>query len=203
MRRFGGRAKFAALAVLIFVNSTLVVRAQGDSIYRLPAGTRIRLKMDAEINSRVSSANDTFITFVAHPVRNRGVVVIPENAVVEGRVTRVSPASGGSHAGSLDVVFETLKFAGSTRSIDGIATKPFRSASSNTFSVLSILGGAAAGALVGAANSPRGVLIGAGVGAGAGTGAALLRKGKDVKIRRGEEFEIELKKEVVLPVLDY
>ncbi|MEQ1924391.1 MAG: hypothetical protein ABL952_17985, partial [Pyrinomonadaceae bacterium] len=74
---------------------------------------------------------------------------------------------------------------------------------SNTFSILSILGGAATGALVGSANSPTGALIGAGIGAGAGTGAAMLRKGKDVKIRRGEEFEIELKKDVVLPVLDY
>ncbi|MBK6724919.1 MAG: hypothetical protein IPG58_17140 [Acidobacteria bacterium] len=75
--------------------------------------------------------------------------------------------------------------------------------SSNTFSILSILGGAAAGALVGAASSPTGALIGAGVGAGAGTGAALLRKGKDVRIRRGEEFEIELRKPVTLTVLDY
>ena len=49
----------------------------------------------------------------------------------------------------------------------------------------------------------NGALIGAGVGAGAGTAVALLRKGKDVRIRDGEEFEIVLKKEIVLPVLDY
>ena len=30
-----------------------------------------------------------------------------------------------------------------------------------------------------------------------------MRKGKDVRIRSGEEFDIELKRELVLPVLDY
>ncbi|MBK6724918.1 MAG: hypothetical protein IPG58_17135 [Acidobacteria bacterium] len=96
MRRFDGRAKFAALAVLIFVNSTLVLRAQDDSIYRLPAGTKISLRMDAEINSRVASVNDTFLAYVTKPVKRRDVVVVPQEAVVEGRVTKVSPASGGS-----------------------------------------------------------------------------------------------------------
>ena len=45
--------------------------------------------------------------------------------------------------------------------------------------------------------------LAAGIGAGAGTGAALLRKGKNVRIKSDEEFEIRLEKEVVLPVLDY
>ncbi len=203
MRRFDGRTKFAALAVLIFVNSTLVLNAQDDSIYRLPAGTEIRLRMDAEINSRVASVNDTFLAYVAKPVKRRDVVVVPEEAVIEGRVTKVTRAAGGNEAGQIEVVFESLKFASSTRQIDAVATKPFRAVSSNTFSILSILGGAAAGALVGSASSPTVALIGAGIGAGAGTGAAILRKGKDVRIRRGEEFDIELKKDVILPVLDY
>ena len=203
MRRFAQPAKFAVLVVLIFVNSTLAISAQDDSIYRLPAGTKIRVRMDAEINSRVASVNDTFLAHVVRPVKRRDVIVVPEEAIVEGRVTKVTPASGGNESGRIEVVFESLKFANATRQIDGVATKPFRAVSSNTFSILSILGGAAAGALVGSANSPTGALIGAGIGAGAGTGAAMLRKGKDVKIRRGEEFEIELKKDVILPVLDY
>lgn len=200
MRRFGGSAKFAALAVLIFVNSTF---SQDDSIYRLPAGTKISLRMDAEVNSRVASVNDTFLAYVTKPVKRRDVIVVPDEAVVEGRVTKVSPAASGNENGRIEVVFESLKFANSTSQIDGVATKPFRAVSSNTFSILSILGGAAAGAAVGSASSSTGALIGAGIGAGAGTGAAMLKKGNDVKIRRGEEFEIELKKDVILPVLDY
>lgn len=202
MRRLRLPAKFAALAVLIFVNSTLVW-GQSDSIYRLQPGTKIRLKLDVEINSRISSVNDTFIALVAKPVMVRETVVIPADTIIEGRVTRVSRAAGGNQNGKIDVVFETLKMGNSTRRIEGMAVKPFKAESSTTISVLSILGGAVAGALVGAANSPKGAMIGGGVGAGIGSGIAFLRKGKDLRIRKGEEFEIELKKEVVLPVLDY
>ena len=72
--------------------------------------------------------------------------------------------------------------------------------SSSMTSVLSVVGGTVIGAVLGAVSKTNnGALIGGGVGAGAGTGIALLRKGKDVRIRTGEEFEIELKREVLLP----
>lgn len=202
MRRLTRPAKFAALAVLIFANSTLVF-GQTDSIYRLQPGTKLRLKLDVELNSRVASVNDTFIALVAKPVIVRETVVIPEDTIIEGRVTKVSPATAGRQNGKIDLVFETLKIGGATRKIEGLAVRPFRAESSSTFSVFSILGGAAAGALAGATNSSSAALIGAGIGAGAGTGIALLRKGKDIRIKKDEEFEIELIKEVVLPVLDY
>ncbi len=200
MRRIACPAKIAALAVLIFVNSTW---SQSDSIYRLPAGTKIRLRMDAEINSAVSSINDTFIAFVARPVLNRDVVAIPTDTIIEGRVTGVSRASSGGRNGRLDVTFESLKFGNATRRIEGDITAPIRAETGGAFRFLTILGGAAAGAVVGSANSKTGALIGLGIGAGAGTGIAMLRKGKEVRIRKDEEFEIELKKEVLLPVIDY
>ena len=50
------------------------VFGQSDSIYRLPAGTRISLEVDAEVNSRVSSVNDTFLATVAKPVVVRDAV---------------------------------------------------------------------------------------------------------------------------------
>ena len=97
-----------------------------------------------------------------------------------------------------------MKISNTTRRIDGVLVKPILAESSRTISVLSILGGIAVGAVLGAASkTDNGVLIGAAVGAGAGTSIALLRKGKDVKLGKGYEFEIELKKEVLLPVLDY
>ena len=202
MQRLTTPAKFAALAVLIFANSTLL-SGQPDSIFRLQAGAKIHLKLDAEINSRVSSVNDTFIALVAKPVMVRETVVIPVDTIVEGRVTRISRAAAGGQNGKIDLIFETLRMGNATRRIEGTMVKPPNPESSGAFNLLTILGGVAAGALVGAANSTNGALIGAGVGAGVGTGAVLLRKGKDLRIRKGNEFEIELKKEVVLPVLDY
>lgn len=201
MSRFACLGKLI-LSLLIFAN-LYALFGQPDSIYRLPARTRIRVKIDLELTSRVASLNDTFIVIVAKPVSVRDMVVLPTGTKIEGRVSGISPASGGQ-GGRLNVVFETLKISNTTRRIDGVMVTPIRAGSSRTFSILSILGGAAAGAaLGGASNSGRGALIGAGIGAGVGTGIALSRKGMDVTMRKGEEFEIELKKEVVLPVLDY
>ncbi|MEO6655152.1 MAG: hypothetical protein ABIO36_03645 [Pyrinomonadaceae bacterium] len=200
MNRF---ATVVKLTLLIFANS-IVLFAQPDSIYQLPAGTHIRLKLDAEINSKSASVNDTFLAIVSKPVLVRDTIVLPAGVVVEGRVSSVLQAASGGQNGNLVLAFETLNISSDKRRIDGVMTAPVFANASQTFSILSILGALAAGAAVGGvAGSSRGALIGGGVGAGIGASIALLRKGKDAKIRKGEEVEIELKKEVVLPVLDY
>ncbi len=189
------------LSLLLFANFLF---GQTDSIYRLPAGTRINLKLDAEINSKVSSRDDTFIATVSNAVKIRDAVVLPVGTVIEGRVSEVSRADIGGQNGKLEVVFEILKISNETRRIDGSLVTPLKAESTRSFSILSVLGGLAAGTALGAvSNSSKGLLIGAAAGAGAGTGVALLRKGKDVRIKKDVEFEIELKKEVLLPVLDY
>lgn len=203
MCRFAAVRKSTVLVILIFANSILLF-AQPDSIYRLPAGTKISVKLDVEINSKIASVNDTFLTTVTKPVKIRETVMLPIGTVIEGRVTSVEHAATGNHAGKLEVIFETLRISNETRRIEGLLVKPIPPESSKTFSVLSLIGGAAIGAAIGAiSNADNAALIGAGIGAGIGTSIALLRKGKDVRIRKGDEFEIELKKEVVLPVLDY
>ena len=196
--------KLLVLALLIFANSILVV-AQTDSIYRLPAGTRIHLKMDVELSSKVASVNDTFIATVSQPVVRRNIPVLPIGTQLEGRVTNASHAGSGVQNGKLEFRFETIKLDGMPeRSIDGRLVNHQMASSSSLPSVLGIMGGTAVGAIIGGiTNSGTGALIGAGIGAGAGTGLALARRGKESRILKDEEFEIELKKEVVLPVRDY
>lgn len=193
------------VATLLIFGSYLLAHAQPDSVYRLPVGTRIRLRMDAEVNSKVSSQNDTFTTTIARPVLIRETIVLPVGTIIEGRVSNVVHAASGGKAGTLDLVFETLKFSSDVRrSIDGVLVDKPRTSSGSTFNVLSIVGGAAIGGIVGAVSkSTNGTLVGAGIGAGVGTGIAFARKGKEVRIGKNFEFEIELRKEVILPVLDY
>lgn len=203
MQRFAVLAGLTVLSILIFANSRPSF-AQPDSLYRVPAGTHIRLKLDSEINSRSSSVNDTFLATVARPVMIHDAVVLPTGTFVEGRVSDVTRAGAGGQPGKLDVVFGTMKISNQFRHIEGIMITPIRAQSSRRFAFLSILGGLGGGAAIGsAAGSGSGALIGAGIGAGLGTAVAMLRKGKDVRMRKGEEFEIELKKDVMLPVLDY
>ncbi|MBK6749211.1 MAG: hypothetical protein KA956_05905 [Pyrinomonadaceae bacterium] len=204
MNVFAAVSKTAGLLLLIFANF-VIANAQVDSIYRLPAGTRITVKLETELSSKVSSVNDTFKAFVAKSVIDRETVILPAGTEIEGRVIAVSRAKSGGKNGKLDIVFEWLRLSkDAKREIDGVLITKIRTESSSTLNALSLIGGTATGALIGAAAmSGKGALIGAGIGAGTGTGVLLLRKGKEMRIAKDREFEIELKKEVVLPVLDY
>lgn len=193
-------AKIFALIFLLFA----CTYAQ-DSIYRLDSGTRIRVKMDVEINSAAAAKDDTFTVRTTEPLVNGGTVLVPAGTVIEGRVLEASPAESGGRPGKLRVRFEKIVLDGNvTRAIDATLLKELRSDSASRNPIIAIIGGAAAGALLGAVTkSSNGALIGAGIGAGVGTGIALGRKGKDVRIKTGEQFEIVLNRDVVLPVQDY
>jgi len=160
------------LTLMIFANSTYLT-AQRDSTYRLPAGTRIRLKMDVELSSKVASVNDTFIASVVTPVVIGQTVVLPAGETVEGRVTEVEAAAHAGRDGKLNAVFETIKYGTRTRTIDGVfVARSLKTVTSKSFFInfLEIIA---------------------------------LRKGSEARIRKDQEFEIELRKEVVLPTFAY
>lgn len=194
--------KIFALVFLLFSFSSLT---NAQSIYELQAGTKIRVQMDNEINSQVSSVNDTFTTVVTEPVIVRDAVVLPAGVIIEGRVTKVNRAATGGKKGEMEVKFETLRFAdGEKRDIEGVLVNDLEAKSSSKIGILSVIGGTAFGALIGAISKvDNGALIGAGVGAGIGTSVALLQKGNDVRIKSDEKFEIKLTKNVTLPVEDF
>ncbi len=195
---------FAIFSLLFFISS--FVQAQSDSsVFELPAGTIIRVQMDNGINSKVSKINDTFTTTIVDPVSVRGTVVIPIGTIIEGKVLKVKRAAIGNKNGILLVSFEKLTFAnGEKRNIKGVLVEELVAETSQTTTVLAIIGGTAVGGILGSvSNVDNGGLIGAGIGAGAGTGIAFLRKGKDVEIETDEKFEIKLLDKVILPVRDF
>jgi hypothetical protein len=159
--------------------------------------------MDVEINSKVASVNDTFVALMARDLTVQETMVLPAGTVIEGRVVTVEPSGLGRRPGRLQVVFENLKSPGGERRIDGVLTTDLIAPKHTDFDWLTIIGGSAAGTAVGASVSSAGAEVGAAIGAAVGTGIALLHRGKDVRIKKGQEFEIVIRKEVVLPVLDY
>jgi hypothetical protein len=200
------RRQTTKIFAFLFLFFAIILHSNAqDSIYQLEPGTKIRVQMDNEINSAVASVNDTFTTTVAEPVKVRETVVLPVGAIIEGRVTKVERASIGGKSGKLTVKFETIRFEnGEKREIEGVLTNELKAASSQKTKILAVIGGAGLGALLGAASkAENGALLGAGIGAGAGTGVALLKKGKNVRIKTDEKFEIQLTKQVTLPVKDY
>lgn len=193
-------AKVFATISLLFASTV----AQ-DSIYRLEAGTRISVRMDVEINSAVSSLNDTFTVKTENDLKKDGSVLVPAGTVIEGRVVETSSAGAAGKGGRIVVRFEKLLLQdGVSRSIDASTVRQIRGESTQKASWLAVIAGTATGALIGAlTRSGSGAAIGAGIGAGAGTGIALARKGKEARIRSGERFEIVLNRDVVLPVRDF
>lgn len=196
--------KIFAFFSLLFASLISTNAQSTSSIYELQAETKMLVQMDTEINSRVFRVDDTFTTKIVAPVVVRETVVVPIGTIIEGRITKVQPASAGK-SGSLTVVFEMLRLAnGDKRVIEGVLVKPLKPESSQGTSVLAIIGGTAIGGIFGAVSkTDNGALIGAGIGAGVGTGIALLKKGKDVSIKTEERFEIKLTKKVTLPVPDF
>lgn len=191
----------------LFFSNFIAANAQTEpSIYELVSGTTIRVSMDNAVNSKVARVNDTFTATVAAPVVVNETTVLPIGTIIEGRVTKVRRAALGGKNGSLEVEFQTLKFAnGAQRKIEGLLVRELKAESSARIAnVLTVIGGTAIGAVAGAVSKVNnGALIGAGVGAGAGTSVAFLRKGKNVGIKADEEFEIKLTRAVTLPVQDF
>ncbi len=193
-------AKVFALILLLFSN--LIAQ---DSIYRLESGAKFRVKMDVEINSAVSSKNDTFTVRIARPVKSGDTVLLPEGTLIEGRVVGSTPATNAGRPGSMEIRFERIKpDNGEWQPMDAAPVKALRGESTANWSAISIIGGTAIGALIGGlTGSGKGALIGAGIGAGGGTAVAFARKGRDVRIKSGETFEIVLREAIVLPVKDF
>jgi hypothetical protein len=193
--------KVFAVSTLIFLSSLTLFAQPTRSIYELPIGTRIKVRMDTEINSRVNSVNDTFIVRVIEPVMNRGVEMISKGAIIDGRITEVSRAAYGGSDGELDVQFVRLRL-GRDDAIEFEAklVKPIKAPSRTLFKAVTIGGLTAVGAWFGATKGGgSGAMVGAAIGGGTGSVVAFGRKGSDVRIKTNEEFEIELTKEAVLP----
>jgi hypothetical protein len=173
MRIVLGTAKVFALLILFFV-IVGSLNAQTDSIYRLPAGTRFHLRMDSEISSKFSSPDDTFIARLASPLIVRNVIMIPAGTIVEGRILRSSRAAFGGKDGRIEFRMETLKFSEEmTRAIYGLPLEPIVEKRSKTFWHW------------------------------AGAGVSFLKRGREARLKEDDVFDVELKKEVVLPVKDY
>ena len=199
------KTKVFAFIFLLFVNFIPVAAQSDSSIYQLSAGTTMRVQMDNEINSKVASVNDTFTITLTAPVTAQQTILLPVGTVIEGRITKVKRASYGGQNGNLEVLFQSLVLTtGQKREIEGILVDALEVEPSSSEKALTVLGGTGIGGIIGAVSKvENGVLIGAGVGAGAGTVIAILRKGKDVRIKADEEFEIKLLKNVILPVQDF
>jgi hypothetical protein len=158
-----------------FVKTIVFLIALGLSAMAqtVPAGTRITVRTDSQINSASARVGQSFHANLVKDLVVNGKTIAQAGAPAKGKVT-YAKSSGRLHApGQLTVRLISLQLRdGKTLAVStsGFHAKGKSHTKSN---VTKIGGGAAAGALIGGlAGGGKGALIGTAVGAGAGTGLA-------------------------------
>src|ERR1700704_455520 len=161
-------SRFGKIAVCLLALGMLA------SAKTVPAGTRITVRTDSQINSASARVGQPFNANLVRDVVIDGKTIAKAGAPAKGKVT-YAKSSGRLHApGEVTIRLTSIQLKdGKTLAV---STSGFRAkGKSHTKSnVTKIGGGAAAGALIGGlAGGGKGALIGTAVGAGAGTGVAV------------------------------
>ena len=182
--------------------------------YTVPADTIIRVRMNSTISSKTARVTDTFKTTVTEPVySSNGVVVIPVGSTLTGRIDAVTAADKKGKAGSIDAHFIAVRLPnGRSRAINGSLTDLTQGKTSSDSEgtanakgmshrkVVFIGGGAAGGALLGAAiGGGKGALIGGILGGAGGFLGERFTKGPEAEVKSGTEFGVWLNQAISMP----
>lgn len=159
----------------------------------VPAGTELPLSLATSLSSKSAKAGDPVRAVLTSDVKVDGRTAIASGTTVAGAVVKV--VSGSDKIGgtpTLVVAFDRLELPGGKDvPITGELTSQGKS--DNTRDTVKIVGGAAAGALLGdqVSNKDRGKVIGGLLGAAAGAIAAK-ETGTEVKLTEGTTFALAL-----------
>ncbi|MGH9607571.1 MAG: hypothetical protein ACRD3N_17915 [Terracidiphilus sp.] len=150
------------------------------SVVELPAGTRIRVRLDRDLGSKISQPGDSFAATVADNVVVNGQTVIPRGARAEGTVIDAKPLGRFKGGALLEVRLERVhtkwgSYPVATSSIERVEKGKGRR------SLVMGGGGAGLGALIGGiAGGGKGAAIGALAGGGAGTAGSAFTGNKQI-----------------------
>lgn len=143
----------------------------GDAVV-VPSGTRLRVRVNEQMNSRDTAVGTVFDGVVLNDVVASGTIAIPRGAAVQGKVVDVHKAGDFKGQGALVLQLTQLTLGGQTYPLTSTAWTQ-HGADKTGQTVNSAVGLGAVGALIGAvAGGGAGAAVGAGVGSVAGLGAA-------------------------------
>lgn len=150
------------------------------AVVNLPAGTRLRVRLDQDLGSKISNSGDSFTASVADDVIVNGETVIARGARADGTVIDAKPLGRFKGGAELAIKLERVhtqwgSYTVSTSSIDRAEKgKGKRTA-------VMAGGGAGFGALIGGlAGGGKGALIGGLAGGGAGTAGTAFTGNKQI-----------------------
>jgi hypothetical protein len=167
----------------------------------IPAGTRISIRTIDSIDSTYDLAGDRFEASLEEPLMVEGKVVVPKNALVDGRLTQSKPS--GTFTGRSQLRLELTGIVVNGKMVPIVTGEYELSGKSRGASTAKrTVGGAALGAIIGAvADGGQGAAIGAGAGAGAGAVSEVIIGSEQVKLPSETLIDFTLEEEVSIPDL--
>lgn len=140
----------------------------------IPAGTRVRVRIDQDLGSKISQAGETFSATVAAPVVIDGQTVIPRDARAEGTVIDARPLGHFKGGALLELRLERVRTQWGSYPVQTSTMERVERGKGKRTGFFAG-GGAGFGALVGGlAGGGKGALVGAVAGAGAGTAGSAM-----------------------------
>lgn len=165
----------------------------------IPAGTQIFVRTIDSIDSSSNQVGDRFQATLEEPLTVEGNVVVPQDAIVYGRLTE--SRDSGTFTGRSQLRLELIGIAVNGKMVPVVTGEYETTGKSRGASTARrTLGGAALGAIIGAAaDGGEGAAIGAGVGAGAGAGSEIIIRGDQVKVPSESLLDFTLVTDVPIP----
>ncbi len=165
----------------------------------MPAGTGVKLTLDAAMTSETAQEGDAWSGTVKDPVVVGTAAPIPAGSKVAGVVAAVQPAGGKSTRAYLVLRVTSVEVDGKSHGVSATSDTLFASSATGR-NVGAIAGGTAAGALLGRVigGSSKGAVIGGVVGGAAATAGVLKSKGYQSVVKAGQEIEVHTTGTVVM-----
>lgn len=146
----------------------------------IPTGTRLRVRLDQDLGSKISQSGDSFTATVEDPVVVDGRTVIPRGASADGTVIDAKPLGRFKGGAMLAIRLDRVRTRwGSYPVATSTMERAEKGKGKRTAGFIG--GGGAFGALIGGlAGGGKGALIGGLAGAGAGTAGTAMTGNKQI-----------------------
>ncbi|HZO99962.1 MAG TPA: hypothetical protein VFD30_06700 [Terriglobia bacterium] len=203
------------LVVLTIISGSVMTLGQEESV-TVPAGTRLRAKLNSTVGTKNSRIGDGIEAVLIEPVRVNGLEVLPQGTYLSGRIEAVRSGDKKQRVfamlrpsftkvtlpdGSKFDVRASVQSLGTTMDVDpeGAVTER-RESKGEKVGVDAATVGAGAG-VGGIAAGGKGAAVGAGVGAGIaalGELADALTKYEDFELKKGRKLWLRLDQDLVV-----